>query len=73
LDGGERLLELVIDLGNRMLPVFDTPLDIPYRLVNLSTSKAGGEGMGSMMLEYGLLSKLTGDLKYLGSRMERAL
>lgn len=69
LDGDPRFLELAQDLGDRMLPVFDTPTGIPYRLVNLHTGAISGNGtnpceVGSMLLEYGMLSKLTGDPKY---------
>lgn len=69
LDGDPRFLELAKDLGDRMLPVFDTPTGIPYRLVNLRTGKISGNvtnpcEVGSMMLEYGMLSKLTGDDRY---------
>lgn len=31
----ERFLELATDLGNRLLPAFDSPTGLPYRLVNL--------------------------------------
>ncbi|PWJ45048.1 glycoside hydrolase family 47 protein [Sediminitomix flava] len=69
LDGDPRFLELAKDLGDRMIPVFDTPTGIPYRLVNLRTGEISGNGtnpceVGSMLLEYGMLSKLTGDPKY---------
>ncbi|TRX63574.1 glycoside hydrolase family 47 protein [Flammeovirga kamogawensis] len=69
LDGDQRFLDLAIDLADRMLPVFDSPTGIPYRLVNLKTGAVGGQGtnpceVGSMLLEYGVLSKLTGDPKY---------
>lgn len=69
LDGDKRFLDLAVDLGNRLLPVFDTPTGIPYRMVNLRTGKISGNitnpcEVGSMLLEYGMLSKLTGDPKY---------
>ena len=69
LDGDQRFLDLAIDLADRMLPVFESPTGIPYRLVNLKTGEVSGQGtnpceIGSMMLEYGMLSKLTGDQKY---------
>lgn len=66
LDGDPRFLELAEDLGRRMLPVFESPTGIPYRYVNLRTGAVSGEvtnpcEVGSMLLEYGMLSKLTGD------------
>lgn len=64
LDGDPRFLQLAEDLGKRMLPVFDSPTGIPYRWVNLRTGEVSGEitnpcEVGSMLLEYGMLSKLT--------------
>ncbi len=69
LDGDPRFLELAKDLGDRLMPVFDNPTGIPYRLVNLRTGEISGNvtnpcEVGSMLLEYGMLSKLTGDSKY---------
>lgn len=69
LDGDRRFLELAKDLGDRLMPVFDTPTGIPYRMVNLRTGAISGNvtnpcEVGSMLLEYGMLSKLTGDPKY---------
>ncbi|WP_158022007.1 glycoside hydrolase family 47 protein [Flammeovirga pacifica] len=69
LDGDQRFLDLAIDLADRMLPVFESPTGIPYRLVNLKTGAVSGQGtnpceIGSMMLEYGTLSKITGNNKY---------
>lgn len=69
LDGDKRFLELAVDLGDRLMPVFDTPTGIPYRMVNLKTGKIEGNvtnpcEVGSMLLEYGMLSKLTGNPKY---------
>lgn len=69
LDGDKRFLDLAVDLGNRLLPVFDTPTGIPYRMINLKTAEKSGNitnpcEVGSMLVEYGMLSKLTGDSKY---------
>ncbi|MGN1220945.1 MAG: glycoside hydrolase family 47 protein [Candidatus Cryptobacteroides sp.] len=66
LDGDPRFLALAEDLGRRMLPVFDSPTGIPYRYVNLSTGAVSGDitnpcEVGSMLLEYGMLSVLTGN------------
>ena len=69
LDGDQRFLDLAVDLGNRLLPVFETPTGIPYRMVNLRTGEISGNvtnpcEVGSMLLEYGMLSKLTGNPVY---------
>lgn len=66
LSGDKRLLELAQDLGRRLLPVFDSPTGLPYRYVNLRTGKTRGAGTnpaetGTLLLEFGTLSKLTGD------------
>src|SRR5437588_9708498 len=42
LTGDKRLLNLAEDLGNRLLPVFDSPTGLPYRYVNLKTGKVRG-------------------------------
>jgi hypothetical protein len=69
LDGDSRFLELAIDLANRMLPVFDSNTGMPYRFVNLKTHKTrcrftNPAEIGTYVLEYGALSRLTGDPKY---------
>ena len=37
-----RLLALAVDLGNRLLPVFQSPTGMPYVNVNLRTGRATG-------------------------------
>ncbi|MEQ2410743.1 glycoside hydrolase family 47 protein [Bacteroides ovatus] len=69
LDGDLRFLQLAEDLAKRMMPVFESPTGMPYRLVNLRTGKVSGEvtnpcEIGSMLLEYGMLSKLTNKPEY---------
>ncbi len=64
LTGDKRLLTLAEDLGNRLLPVFNSPTGIPYRFVNLKTGKVRGEisnpaETGTLLIEFGILSKLT--------------
>ena len=39
LTGDERLLALADNLGNRLLPVFNSPTGMPYMFVNLKTGK----------------------------------
>lgn len=68
------LLEKAIDIGNRLLPAFDSPTGIPYTMVNLATgdkSMAGWTGGAAILsefttlqLEFRKLSQLTGDDKY---------
>lgn len=65
LTDDERLLWLAEDLGNRLLPVFDSPTGLPYRFVNLKTGKVSGSKTnpaeaGTLLIEFGTLSKLTG-------------
>lgn len=67
--GDERLLKLADDLGTRLLPVFDTPTGLPYTHVNLRTGKTRGKvsnpaETGTLLIEFGMLSKLTGKPVY---------
>ncbi len=69
LTGDKRLLHLATDLADRMLPVFDSPTGMPYRMVNLKTGKTSGAvsgpaQAGTYILEYGTLSRLTGNPVY---------
>jgi mannosidase alpha-like ER degradation enhancer 2 len=64
MTGDERLLRLADDLGTRLLPVFNSPTGMPYRFVNLRTGKTTGAKsnpaeIGTLILEFGTLSKLT--------------
>jgi len=68
-DGDNRFLELAKDLGDRLLPVFDTQTGLPYTHINLKTGIQKGTNnnpaeIGTLMLEFGMLSRLTGDIKY---------
>jgi hypothetical protein len=65
------LLRLAIDLGNRLLPAFRTTTGIPYGTVNLAKGVPKGEteiastaGAGSLLLEFEVLSCLSGKPKY---------
>ena len=65
LTGDKRLLNLAEDLGNRLLPAFDSPTGMPYMYVNLKTGKTRGAvsnpaEIGTLLIEFGALSKLTG-------------
>jgi Glycosyl hydrolase family 47 len=59
------LLQLAEDLGNRLLPVFNSPTGLPYVYVNLRTGKVrdpvtNPAETSTLLLEFGTLSKLTG-------------
>ena len=69
LDGDRRFLTLAEDLGNRLLPAYNSPTGMPYRFVNLKTGKVRGPvsnpaEIGTSLLELGTLSKLTGNPIY---------
>src|SRR5437763_13264011 len=64
LTNDKRLLHLAEDMGNRLLPVFDSPTGLPYRFVNLKTGKTRGAETnpaeaGTLLIEFGTLAKLT--------------
>src|SRR5438067_9764644 len=65
LSGDKRLLGLAEDLGNRLLPAFNSPTGMPYVYVNLRTGQvrdpvSNPAETGTLLLEFGTLSKLTG-------------
>jgi len=65
LTGDHRLLSLAEDLGRRLLPVFNSPTGLPYVYVNLRTGQTrdpvtNPAETGTLLLEFGTLSKLTG-------------
>jgi len=77
LTGDKRLLNLAEDLGNRLLPVFNSPTGMPYRYVNLKTGKvskpiSNPAETGTLIIEFGTLSKLTGKPIYY-EKAKRAL
>ena len=62
------LLDLAHDLGKRLLPAFDTPFGLPFPRINLrhgvfknEIREACTAGAGTLILEFGVLSRLTGD------------
>ncbi|TXG50332.1 hypothetical protein EZV62_022856 [Acer yangbiense] len=66
-----QLLTLAEDLGRRFLPAFNTPTGLPYAWINLKygvieseTTETSTSGCGSLILEMGALSRLTGDPIY---------
>jgi mannosyl-oligosaccharide alpha-1,2-mannosidase len=73
---GERfMLDAARDLADRLLPCFTkSPSGAPYRYANLKTGtvsdpKSNLAEIGSNILDFGDLSRLTGDPKYLDASM----
>jgi hypothetical protein len=67
----QKLLQLALDLANRLMPAFDTPTGLPYARVNLKRGIESNEDQstcsaaaGSLVLEFTLLSRLSGDPKF---------
>ncbi|KAL9696371.1 hypothetical protein quinque_015656 [Culex quinquefasciatus] len=65
------LLRLAEDVAKRLLPAFDTRTGMPYGTVNLKYGVPYGEtsvtctaGIGTFVVEFGALSRLTGDPIY---------
>jgi mannosidase alpha-like ER degradation enhancer 2 len=68
-DGDKRFLDLAIDLADRLMPAFDSPTGMPYRYVHLQTGAARDHlnnpaEIGTLLLEFGTLSKITGNPAY---------
>lgn len=66
LTDDKRLLALAEDLGKRLLPAFESPTGLPYVYVNLRTGQvrdpvSNPAETGTLLLEFGTLSKLTGN------------
>jgi mannosidase alpha-like ER degradation enhancer 2 len=66
----KRFLTLATDLADRLLPAFETPTGMPFRYVNLVTGKTSDSAnnpaeIGTLLLEFGHLSQLTGNPVYL--------
>ena len=69
IDGDKKFLDLAEDLGRRLLPAFNSPTGMPYVYVNLKTGAVKGNinnpaECGTLMLEFGSLSKLTGNPEF---------
>lgn len=73
-EDAEMFLEKAVELGDRLLPIFDSPSGIPYSLVNLAEriglpdkdngNMASLAEAGTLQLEFKYLSHLTGDYTY---------
>jgi ER degradation enhancer, mannosidase alpha-like 2 len=69
LTGDERLLALAKDLAKRLTPAFLSPTGLPYVEVNLKTgavrgTKTNPAEIGTLLVEWGTLSMLTGDVSF---------
>jgi mannosidase alpha-like ER degradation enhancer 2 len=69
MDGDPRFLELATDLADRMLPAFESATGMPYVRVNLGTGEREWQvnnpaEIGTLMLEFGALSRITGNPVY---------
>ncbi len=69
LDGDKKFLDLALELADRLLPVFSSPTGMPYRYVNLKTGQTkdpvnNPAEIGTLLLEWGTLSKITGNPMY---------
>ncbi len=69
LNHNPKFLKLATDLANRLLPIFNSPTGMPYPYINLKTGKTQGivsnpAEIGTLTLEFGTLSKLTGNPVY---------
>lgn len=65
----KKLLSLAVDITDRLMPAFASPTGLPYQYVNLHTGAVSGPTpplaeIGTNILEFGVLSQLTGDPKY---------
>jgi mannosidase alpha-like ER degradation enhancer 2 len=75
LDGDRRFLSLAEDLGIRLMKAFNSPTGMPYRYVNLKTGATSGPvsnpaEIGTYIIEYGVLSKHTGNPVYYNTAMK---
>ncbi|MBF8249145.1 MAG: Glycoside hydrolase family 47 [Bacteroidetes bacterium] len=66
MDGDRRFLALAEDLGKRLLPIYNSSTGMPYRYVHFQTGRIRDSinnpaVIGTALLEFGTLSKLTGN------------
>jgi predicted alpha-1,2-mannosidase len=69
MDGDPRFLVLAVDLADRLLPAFESATGMPYVRVNLRTGEREWQinnpaEIGTLMLEFGALSRITGNPVY---------
>ncbi len=68
---GHSLLTAAVDLADRLIPAFDTPTGLPLSWVNLKRGRVVGDTRitctacaGTLLLEFGVLSRLSGNKTY---------
>lgn len=69
ITGNAAILAKAQDLGDRLLPAFNSPTGLPYYSVNLSTGAVENPNInvaeaGSYLIEFGMLSRYTGNPAY---------
>jgi mannosidase alpha-like ER degradation enhancer 2 len=69
MDGDPRFLRLATELGDRLLPALRSATGMPFRYVNLRTGAtrdpvSNPAEIGTLMLEFGTLARLTGRAVY---------
>jgi predicted alpha-1,2-mannosidase len=69
MDEDPRFLALATDLADRMIPAFDSDTGMPYVRINLRTGEKEWQvnnpaEIGTLMLEFGALSRITGNATY---------
>ncbi len=69
MDGDKKFLVMAEDLGKRLMPAFGSKTGLPYRYVHLQTGAVRDSinnpaEIGTLMMEFGKLSKLTGNNTY---------
>lgn len=66
LSGNDTMyLEKAIDLGNRLLPIFDSPTGIPYSFINLKTGKTRADSDNNGFSSLAEATTLQLEFKYL--------
>jgi Glycosyl hydrolase family 47 len=73
--GRKVLLDLTVDVTDRLMPAFGSPTGMPYQFVNFHTGAVSGPTpplaeIGTNILEFGKLSQLTGNPKYYQASMK---
>jgi len=65
------LLDLAVDVANRILPAFNTTTGMPFGSINLRHGVAADEtpvtctsGVGTFIVEFATISRLTGDMRF---------
>lgn len=72
-----RLLQKAVDLGYRLMPVFESKTGMPYMYVNLKTGAVRGEisnpaEIGTLLIEFGTLAQLSNQQQFY-EKAKRAL